>query len=70
MGEVIEADYKVVVHEGPMDAFVVLSNGLERMVMDEKQCAEVGLKLTGAAKRLRMLNAKQEPETMQLPRLP
>lgn len=60
----IDADYRVVVHQGPIDAFVVLSNGLERMVMDEKQCAEVGLKLTGAAKRLRTLNAKPKPETV------
>ena len=60
----IEADYKVVVHEGPTDAFVVLSNGLQAMVMDEKQATEVGLKLTGAAKRLRMLNAKPKPETV------
>ena len=60
----IDADYKVVVHEGPTDAFVVLCNGLQRMVMDEKQAGEVGLKLTGAAKRLRILNAKQEPETV------
>ena len=66
----IDADYKVVVHEGPSDAFVVLSNGLQAMVMDEKQAAEVGLKLTGAAKRLRMLNATQKPETVQLPRMP
>ena len=60
----IDADYKVIVHEGPTDAFVVLSNGLQAMVMDEKQAAEVGLKLTGAAKRLRILNAKPKPETM------
>jgi hypothetical protein len=60
----LTADYKVIVHEGPSDAFVVLSNGLQSMVMDEKQAAEVGLKLTGAAKRLRILNAKQEPETV------
>jgi len=60
----IDADYKVIVHEGPSDAFAVLSNGLQAMVMDEKQCAEIGLKLTGAAKRLRILNAKPKPETM------
>ena len=54
----------MVVHEGPSDAFVVLSNGLQSMVMDEKQAAEVGMQLTGAAKRLRMLNAKPKPETM------
>jgi len=34
------------------------------MVMDEKQAAEVGLKVTGAAKRLRMLNATQKPESL------
>jgi len=60
----IDADYKVVVHQGPSDAFAVLSNGLQAMVMDEKQAAEVGLKLTGAAKRLRQLNATQKPESL------
>jgi len=60
----IETDYKVIVHQGPTDAFVVLSNGLQRLILDEKQAAGVGMQLTGAAKRLRILNAKQKPETM------